>query len=201
MLTLPIQQRQLRLARWIIVIVLGVALYWGSYLLGSWTLFVVTHPEPPFVNVSREQLDQARAKWLAKGIKEYEIITTGVLANGTERDHWTVSVKDQGIEVGIANITWIGPEGFFTDSGMMYGEASHRTVEGLFETIEDLIATREQLDRVNKVIEAGDYYAVVSFDPDLGYPASIEYRWFKGCSGYSCTWPKGFKVVSIKITE
>src|SRR5438045_787638 len=57
---------------------------------------------PPKVNISREQYDQALAKWHAQDVREYEMLVDYELFNGALRGPWRLRVRAEG---GVEEIT------------------------------------------------------------------------------------------------
>jgi hypothetical protein len=121
----------------------------------------------PGINVAKEQYDEALAKWQSQGIQEYEVVVEHSSLSpwaGT----WTLRVAGRGEKVDIVSYT--GNSGVPTTPAMAPDTVKFLTVEQQFAVI-DHVLTAGIFSELETLV---DY--VVTFDPALGYPASIEIK-------------------------
>lgn len=141
-------------------------------------------PQPTFVSVpgpqpttlvkkdlaeAKQKYDEALAKWNAQNVLEYDIVARN---NSTApfAGVWTLHVSGNQIDVlSFSKLDVITPT---TPPDFMVGDAlKFMTVEGLFASIDARLTSAAY----GAALEARvDYLA--TFDPDLGYPISVEIR-------------------------
>jgi hypothetical protein len=126
-------------------------------------------PTPPAINITRQQYEEALAKWQASGVDEYEITKSTITPWGGTT---SVHVSDHG-----KTIHNLRPD----DSSWLEPDESD-TVEGMFKEVDELLRRAAETDIATAMAKDGSYDAfAVEFDPDLGYPVSI--------AGYAVTAP------------
>jgi hypothetical protein len=118
-------------------------------------------PTPPIINITRQQYEDALAKWTAAGIEEYEITTSVVTPWGHEG---TLRVSDHGKGLLLLRYSeWSSTKPDWGD-----------TVEGMFAEVSRILADNTEA-YIDAAMTKDRYYEAhtVEFDPDLGYPVQI----------------------------
>jgi hypothetical protein len=128
----------------------------------------VPTPTPPVINITRQQYEEALAKWRAAGIEEYEV-TVAIYAypGGTN----TLRVGDHGKKILILQPS---PTPAITPDPQYPEYLQEYTIEGMFAEIDDALKSVATADIDTALTKDGFYTAYsVEFDPDLGYPVQI----------------------------
>lgn len=131
-----------------------------------------TEPAPGvFINVSRAQFEENRAKWYARGVQEYEIVVDFVAMGG---GRWKLRVVVVQGKPQITRVRWINEDG--TEAPSPY-ELTPDFLKGLTSfTVEETFAEVE--DVLNRVAQSDTEYSVyyhVTFHPGLGYVSTLDY--------------------------
>jgi hypothetical protein len=119
-------------------------------------------------NITRAQFDEARAKWQARGVQEYEIIAQlDAMGGGT----WKLRVRIDDGKPRITRFRWMNEDGTEAPSPYELTPDSEYltslTVEGTFAEVESILS--------NPINRDEDYYMAydISFDPMLGYVSEL----------------------------
>jgi hypothetical protein len=115
-------------------------------------------------NITRAEFEEARAKWLARGVQEYETVVDFEAMGG---GIWKLRVRVDGGKPSLIRVRWINEDGNeepspyeLTPDYMEY--LTFFTVEGTFARVELVL---------NNELRGDDYlpYYEVMFNPELGY--------------------------------
>jgi hypothetical protein len=127
-------------------------------------------PAPSLINITRQQYEEALAKWQAADVEEYEITVAhfGMFSSINK-----LRVTDHGTKVTVLEDSmsaWGGTPPPITKS------EDPDSVEGMFAYVEGIIENNTE-SHVNAAMEKDHYYIAheVELDPDLGYPVRISY--------------------------
>lgn len=162
------------------------------------TPITVPTPSVIWVNVTREQYDQALAKWLSQGVEEYE---ARVEYHGYSAfmGIWTLRVKTAGGNYEVLDYTrepgLDAPVGDTGSQGQMptneagrkhvKEELKYLTIEGQFEDLGTIVAGRG----------VGCFTTEATFDPRLGHPTNIE------GDPTACSEPSSWELKSLKVLK
>jgi hypothetical protein len=134
----------------------------------SLALALSTSISTPPINISRNEYEQALAKWKAQKIEEYEITTdTMALAGGAR----TLHVSDHGNKIEqlypkLLSASASTPEDF--------EYLKKDTVEGMFAQVNHMLSESNAFNAVASYFTRDFYMAYqVTFDMDLGYPQAV----------------------------
>jgi len=115
-------------------------------------------------NITRAQFEEARAKWLARGVQEYETVVHFEAMGG---GIWKLRVRVDGGKPSLVRVRWINEAGDEEPSPYELtpdytGYLTSFTVEGTFAKVEAVL---------NNELQGDDYlpYYEVMFNPELGY--------------------------------
>ena len=141
------------------------------------TMSVPPEPTPalePYANFTREQYEEAIAKWRTAGVQRYKIRTTFSafsLLGGT----WNLTVDSS---AGAPTVVEYGSEAGGRNAGASpTPQDLHMfTVEGMFERVQEILTNAPPEGPTAVPTPGGDFllYYLVTFDPTLGYPTTIE---------------------------
>jgi hypothetical protein len=115
-------------------------------------------------NITRAQFEEARAKWLARGVREYETVVDFEAMGG---GIWKLRVRVDGGKPNVIRVRWINEDGDeepspyeLTPDYVEY--LTSFTVEGTFARVESVL---------DNELRGDDYlpYFEVMFNPELGY--------------------------------
>ncbi|MDQ2805732.1 MAG: DUF6174 domain-containing protein [Chloroflexota bacterium] len=112
------------------------------------------------LNINRQALDTARARWQAGAVAEYEVTLQYGCYCPVAQGTWTLRVRDNQVE---PVYTLHDGRPFTTTLGTDQARLQGYTVEGQFATIEGLLSKRDSA-----------FTYTVRFDPVLGYPTALE---------------------------
>ncbi len=139
---------------------------------------------PPGINITREQYNEALAKWLSQGVQEYELVVMeggGLSPDAT----WKIRVRVNNGKSRVVSFRYL--------SGYESPPARIKPADLEYLTIEHIFAV---IDEISSPEGTCKYYDTVRFDPNLGYPASI----FYGLAGvYDAN--GGIAIKSLKILK
>jgi len=126
---------------------------------------------PPGLNITRNEYDEALAKWRSQAVQEYEIITED-LHFGSLAGTWKLMVRVTGGEPQVISFKYLdgvsaSPE-HMTDHDVNY--LTSLTVESIFDDLDSGLRSVETNDK-----RACQAFYQVSFHPTLGYPTSFYY--------------------------
>jgi hypothetical protein len=118
---------------------------------------------------ARQKYDESLAKWRSQNVLEYEIIARNA-STAPFAGVWNLHVSgDQIAVLSFSKLDVITPT---TPPDFMVGEAlKFMTVDGLFASVDARLNSAEY----GAALEARVDY-IATFDPDLGYPISVEIR-------------------------
>jgi len=147
-------------------IVLGAILGLAIFLVVSTALF-----KPPVINITRQQYNEALAKWRAAGIEEYQMVAdTKAFLGGTLTVRYNNSTGTL-LSKGTNGRPFATPEPEYADY------ARKDTIEGMFEDIDEILQGSTVLHTA-AMMSSGEWYMAyrVEFDPELGYPKRVSGR-------------------------
>jgi hypothetical protein len=123
--------------------------------------------DPPRINITRHQYEEALTKWRNQNIEEYEItVDTDAWLGGTV----TLKVSDKGRKIIRVDRP---PNRTYTEEDMQFLRSD--TVEGMFEEI-DAMLNNAEIIHTGSMSGKGHFYMRyrVHFDDSLGYPVYLE---------------------------
>lgn len=140
---------------------------------GSTTVFATgietTTPEPTiarfaYINITRQQYEEALAKWRAQSITEYEIVVDYYVFNRQYMGEWTLHVETSGSETHVISASRGGEK-------EPNSKVDFLTVEDMFREVEDKLDYVPDVSPYWDALAKSNLYWEVSFDPRLGYPS------------------------------
>lgn len=144
--------------------------YAALCLSGLFAIFIlpilVDTPAPPYINVTRQEYNNALAKWQSRNIKDYEIDTYSYPRLGISQNELTLRVSGNGFRIDIISISG--------KSTVEDEVLKNNTVEGMFAYVDVQLTRKETLDNEDKVVLPGEMYYRTAFHPELGYPIYLE---------------------------
>jgi hypothetical protein len=167
-------------------IVIRVVSFLGICVAGFTALFFIPTPDtptPPYINVTRQQYDDALSRWKAQTVREYKILSSNAPTLGERSgSSWNLRVTNSSqLEVVSVN------DAFPSDDVEYQERLKFHTVEGLFSSIDEKITHQEQMASKGIAVQPGEMYYQTGFDSVLGYPTHIEAHPFNGCRSGQCT--------------
>jgi hypothetical protein len=148
--------------------------------LATPTMVATATPPSSGTNITQAQFDEALSRWRAQGVEEYEL-KIGYSAYSPLMGWWDLRVRASGDVSEVITYTRVGsldaPTGGLGAQGEMptagpgiealKTDLQWLTIEGQFAQIKALLD-----DPTSSRFEWAGYY-VVTFDPTMGYPASV----------------------------
>jgi hypothetical protein len=128
----------------------------------------------PYANFTKEQYEEAIAKWRTAGVQRYRM-TINYIAFSLLGGTWNLTVNSSAGRPVVEE--YAIQEGGRNAGATPTPEDLHDfTVEGLFERVGEIVSNAPP-EGLASVPQAGgdiNFYYLVTFDPTLGYPTTIE---------------------------
>lgn len=140
--------------------------------------FALGKPDgPAYLNFTRQEYEQALARWQGAHVREYEIEVIEDAAESNCYKGCTIDVLSEGDKATVTNIVSLsglaGMSGVVPDT-----ELQALTVEEQFRSVGQLLETQNAEDYPSREAQPGSMYYRVTFNPALGYPEEVEEHFF-----------------------
>lgn len=130
----------------------------------------------PYANFTREQYEEAIARWRTAGVQRYRMTLT-YIAFSTLGGTWNLTVNSSAGRPVVEEYSIVDGGGRNAGTTPTPEDLHMFTVEGLFERVGEIVANAPP-EGLTSVPQAGggdiNFYYLVTFDPTLGYPTTIE---------------------------